>query len=120
MSERSVPTKPAARSADEGVIAVDGVSHALIPYGQELVDGVDLFTLPCHLCGAPPGHVHRATCTLGAGLTHRRPAKCRDCDVAIGEIHHLGCGIEQCPRCGGQYSSCDCDSSEDEPDDHEE
>ncbi len=46
-------------------------------------------------------------------------AHCRDCGTTIGEIHKLGCGIEQCPRCRRQYMSCSCESSEDVPDSQE-
>src|SRR5262245_5120823 len=33
---------------------------------------------------------------------------CRDCGVALGELHAIFCTKEQCPFCGGQLASCDC------------
>ncbi len=34
---------------------------------------------------------------------------CPDCGAGRGEFHEDGCDIEQCPYCGGQLISCDCD-----------
>lgn len=34
---------------------------------------------------------------------------CHDCNVVKGKIHHAGCDVEDCPKCGGQMLSCDCD-----------
>jgi len=34
---------------------------------------------------------------------------CPDCGAEQGEFHQTGCDIEQCPYCGGQLISCDCD-----------
>jgi hypothetical protein len=33
---------------------------------------------------------------------------CGDCAVIKGQFHVLGCDVEQCPSCGGQLISCDC------------
>ncbi|MEM3858781.1 MAG: hypothetical protein QW478_05170 [Candidatus Micrarchaeaceae archaeon] len=33
---------------------------------------------------------------------------CHDCGVKEGQIHHWGCDVEVCPRCGKQLISCNC------------
>lgn len=40
------------------------------------------------------------------------PDICHDCGAKVGEVHHLGCDWERCPRCGGQFITCDCDDDE--------
>ncbi len=37
---------------------------------------------------------------------------CGDCRVLKGQFHVPSCDIEQCPVCGGQAISCDCDYEE--------
>lgn len=39
---------------------------------------------------------------------------CHDCGVTIGQLHHPGCDMESCPKCGGQAISCYCSTDEDE------
>lgn len=34
--------------------------------------------------------------------------RCHDCGIAAGGVHHLGCDMEICPRCGGQFLGCSC------------
>jgi hypothetical protein len=34
---------------------------------------------------------------------------CHDCRVIKGEFHVPGCDGEECPVCGGQLLSCDCE-----------
>lgn len=98
-------------------VTLNDSGYRLIRYGEETIDGADVFSRPCHVCGARPSTRHLPTCELGRGAVHERPSECRDCGVAIAEHHLGGCGIEQCPRCGGQYVSCECDSSEDRDED---
>jgi len=35
--------------------------------------------------------------------------RCRDCAAQIGKLHGPGCCVEECPRCGGQFTYCDCE-----------
>jgi len=41
-------------------------------------------------------------------------SRCRDCNIVNGHghIHHFGCEIERCPKCGGQLISCGCAGEE--------
>jgi len=95
-----------------GWVILEGERYQLVAYGSETDDdGVDIFATPCHLCGAEPGRRHVRGCPMGRW--NRRPEHCRDCGTPIGALHAMECGIERCPRCNGQYASCDCDGSED-------
>lgn len=35
-------------------------------------------------------------------------SRCHDCGCKSGELHHVGCDMEKCPKCKGQCISCDC------------
>jgi hypothetical protein len=41
-------------------------------------------------------------------LGHDPATSCHDCSVVTGQRHHVGCDMEQCPRCGGQLLGCGC------------
>lgn len=107
-------------TAGDGWVVIEGGHYLLIPYGAERQEnGLLWCESPCHLCGSPSGAFHEPDCSMGPGL-HQQPKSCRDCGVPVGRLHVVGCGIEQCPRCGGQYMSCKCDGSEDAPDEEQQ
>lgn len=35
--------------------------------------------------------------------------RCHDCGAKLGGYHHFNCDVEECPVCGNQLISCDCD-----------
>lgn len=43
-----------------------------------------------------------------------RSPRCGDCNVVRGGFHHLGCDIQQCPRCRDRMMSCGCVFDEDD------
>ncbi len=44
---------------------------------------------------------------------HPDPHYCHDCNTPLGQLHHLGCDMERCPKCGGQLIACGCWEDED-------
>jgi hypothetical protein len=49
--------------------------------------------------------------TIDGALYLRRRCtcqRCRDCGAKPERIHHLGCEVERCPRCGNQLITCGC------------
>ncbi len=36
------------------------------------------------------------------------PPDCRDCATPLGGLHHPGCTVERCSRCGDQAICCIC------------
>jgi hypothetical protein len=68
-------------SQDESHVVMDGVSYARVPYGSET------FRQPVEAEHGP----------------------CRHCNTLKGKLHEFNCDYEQCPRCGWQLMSCDCE-----------
>lgn len=65
-------------------VSIEGVSLARVVYGDE-EDDWESELKPCH-----------------------------DCRVFKGEFHVPGCDVEECPRCHGQLSTCECPVDEPE------
>jgi hypothetical protein len=40
------------------------------------------------------------------------PERCHDCGVTVGEVHHWGCDMAQCPNCAQQFLGCECEMPE--------
>ena len=51
--------------------------------------------------------------TAGGNQKKVSSIRCHDCNCALGEIHHTGCDVEECPRCHGQLIMCDCELEDD-------
>ena len=75
----------------------------------------------CTDCKQQMSDMNTDSCTLKTlekeGQTYNRDTtyydfndRCHDCNIknVAGNYHHLGCDIEQCPKCGGQLISCGC------------
>lgn len=41
-----------------------------------------------------------------------RDFDCGDCNCSVGQLHHVGCDLEECPRCHGQAIICGCAQKE--------
>jgi hypothetical protein len=37
---------------------------------------------------------------------------CHDCGVIPGQLHTPDCDMEECPKCGGQWITCECVAEE--------
>ncbi len=45
---------------------------------------------------------------LASAATYTSAACCVVCGVPVGDVHVLGCPVEQCPWCQGQLNRCNC------------
>lgn len=65
---------------------IGGKVYDRIPYGSEVDDGWEADKYDCH-----------------------------DCAIVKGQLHVVGCDVEECPACSGQALSCDCIYTPDYP-----
>ncbi|HEY8789738.1 MAG TPA: hypothetical protein VIM10_11480 [Actinopolymorphaceae bacterium] len=61
-------------------------------------------------CNSPTYAIAGRTFQRIAFVPHRGDldAQCHDCLTTVGGLHHPGCDVERCPRCGGQAIGCGC------------
>jgi hypothetical protein len=78
-----------AEAQNEKTYLIGGTIYPRVPYGSEEED----WGANSHACG--------------------------DCSAEKGELHVPSCDVEQCPACGGQVLSCDCEYDGDDEDDEE-
>jgi hypothetical protein len=45
---------------------------------------------------------------IPVGVVGIRAPICNGCGACRGEVHHVGCDQEECPKCRGQLVSCAC------------
>jgi hypothetical protein len=74
-----------------------GIIRRRIAYGDEQILGIKNWPpeeiIHCDGCGCD---------APGLGLT------CSECSVSLGEVHHITCDMETCPRCKEQLLLCNC------------
>lgn len=49
----------------------------------------------------------------GSEKTSWPPGPCHDCGVKRGQLHLVGCDVEECPICGEQLLSCTVEGKHD-------
>ncbi|MBU3949505.1 MAG: hypothetical protein KJ826_14960 [Proteobacteria bacterium] len=69
-----------ASSCRKSIIRIDGIDYTPLPFGKE--DTVF--------------------------IRKQLAARCPECNVLKGGLHHIGCGLEICPKCGEKWLNCRC------------
>jgi len=80
-------------------------------WGQRVVEAQTMVTV--QILGA-------AYARVAFGEERRRwdaSVPCHDCNAAKGQLHVLGCDVEECPKCASHLVTCDCTNAEPADDD---
>lgn len=80
-------------------------------------DSVMMYGVSCHPTILYQGLIYKRIPYKNSYLTilaKKRRHTCHDCNVKLGQYHHLGCDMERCPICGSQLIGCGCFDEEDE------
>lgn len=85
---------------------------APVEWAQRIAEAQKLTTLP--ILGTRYPRVAHGTGRRGSG-----DGPCEDCAVLPGQLHVLGCDLEECPRCAAQLLTCACFDADIDDDDDE-
>jgi hypothetical protein len=55
-----------------------------------------------------PGHKCKIASHAKPTYFSDLPSNCHDCGVKFGLVHHIGCDVERCIICSGQFIACQC------------
>lgn len=94
------------------------------PWGWRVEEGTGTMSVICEWCDKKMDQGNGCTfpkfSDFADGIERDRvpydgPGEfCHDCNVAKGQLHHPGCDMERCPKCGGQAIGCDCCAQDDD------
>lgn len=99
-------TEPGEESDDEPMIEYQGV---MMPESWRTEIDASQSTSNVSIAGKDLERIR-----FGSETAAGSGPNCGDCGVLVNQFHVLGCVGEQCPQCGGQLVSCDCEIDEGE------
>lgn len=83
--------------------------------GQPMTPGRGCTVTTITLAGRPVARLALGGESKDWWLGRDPHAVCHDCNVVTGQLHHVGCDMEQCPKCGDQLLGCGCEADNGEP-----
>lgn len=101
MTSRSACGRPAVVSQVSGIIEAMAIC---LDCDREMLTAPSCVVSTLHLTGAS----FPLTPYGGDGTSAPGGGRCGDCGVEPGGFHHLGCDLQQCPRCQRQLLTCGC------------